>query len=279
MTEAIKIVTFINVLFIILLMLSGTIGGILGEIVYYLAFFVPIAVGFYSSKGLKYKREEIAGVSEPREKLLDLKLEDIKKLLPLTAPTVTAVFLVSLLTSLFLSLFGVSAPAVENKGIVVMLLVHAFVPAVLEEALFRYIPMKLILPYSKRWCIIYSALYFALIHCSFSQMPYAFIAGVIFMVINVCIGNIWPSLILHFVNNAVSVIWIKYCSGVTATVIFIISLAILTAISLVFIYKNRKAYRDIFYGVLDKGEAARITNAPLALILITCYIASVNMFT
>lgn len=279
MTEAVKIVTFINILFIILLMVSGTVGGIVGEIVYYLAFFAPIAVGFYSAKGLKYKREEIAGVAEQRERFLDFRRDDIKTLLPLIAPTVMTVFTVSLITSLFLSLFGVKSPPVEEKGLVTMLLVNALVPAVLEEALFRYIPMKLLLPYSKRLCVIYSALYFALIHCSFSKMPYAFIAGTAFMIINISIGSVWPSLVLHFLNNVASVIWIKYCSGLFASVMFISILAALTIVSAVFIYKNHRAYRDLFCGALDKGEAVRNTYAPLALILITCYIASVNIFT
>ena len=81
--------------------------------------------------------------------------------------------------------------------------------------------MKLLLPYSKRHTVIYSSLFFALIHCSFSQMPYAFIAGVIFMLVDVAFDSVWPSIILHFVNNSLSIVWMKYCSGTVATLVML----------------------------------------------------------
>lgn len=279
MTRAVKVVTFIYIVFIITLVLSGTLGGIVGEIVYYSAFMIPIAIGFYSSKSLKYEREEIAGVAEAPDTLLDVKRFDFKRLIPLIAPTVTVVFLISLITSLVFALFGVSTPAVEQRNVFLMILLHALVPAVLEELLFRYIPMKLLLPYSKRWCILYSAICFALIHCSFLQIPYAFAAGVIFMAIDVAMGSVWPSLILHFVNNTASVTWIKYCSGMTASAIFISVMLILSIVSLIFIYKKRGTYKEMFLGVFDKGDGFAVTYAPVALILITCYLASLNLFS
>ncbi len=278
MTEAVKIITFIDIIFVILLMLSGTVGGIVGEVVYYLAFILPIAAGFYSSKGLQLKREEIAGVAEPDEKLLGFRREDAVRFIPLIAPTVMIVFLVSLLTSLLLSLVGISSPQVEEKGLATMLLIHAAVPALFEEALFRYIPMKLLLPYSRRSCVIYSALCFALIHCSFSQMPYAFVAGVLFMLADIAFGSVWPSVILHFANNAASVIMIKYCSGVGETLIFVSALAALTVVSLFFVYRKRSLYREILAGTLDKGEGFALTYAPMALIVITGYAAVANLF-
>jgi membrane protease YdiL (CAAX protease family) len=277
MTEAIKVMTFISVIFVILLVISGMLPGIVGEIVYYLAFIAAVAIGFYSSNGLKYKREEVRGIAEPAETLLGFDIERIKKLLPLVFPTVTVVFLFSLVSSLLLSLVGAKAPEVEAQGIASMLFLHALIPAFLEEALFRYIPMKLLLPYSKRWCVMYSALCFALIHCSFYQMPYAFIAGLIFMIVDVAFGSVWPSVILHFINNAASVVWIKYCSGITGYVIFVSSLLVLSLISVLFIIRKWKEYCAAFRGALDKGESSAITYAPFTLALITCYIAFVNL--
>ena len=279
MTQAVKVVTFIYIIFVIMLVLSGTLGGVVGEAVYYLAFMIPITIGFYSSKGLRYEREEMAGVAEAPDTLLEVKRFDFKRLIPLVSPTVAVVFLISLITSLLLSLLGVSTPTVEDRNIFLMILLHALVPAVFEELLFRYIPMKLLLPYSKRWCILYSAMCFALIHCSFLQMPYAFAAGVIFMIIDVAMGSVWPSLILHFINNVASIIWIKYCSRMTASVIFISFMLILSIVSLVFVYKKRGVYKNMLRGVFDKGDAFAVTYAPVALILITCYLASVNLFS
>ncbi len=278
MTEPVKILTFIYIIFVVLLILSGTLGTLLGEIIYYMSFLVPVAIGFYSSRKLKYKREEIAGVAEAPDSILSLDGKDIRRIIPLIFPTVTVIFLISLATTLVLSLFGVSSPVVENDNIVRMLILHALVPSILEETLFRYIPMKLLLPYSKRWCIIYSAFCFALIHCSFSQMPYAFAAGIIFMAIDVCVGSIWPSVILHFMNNSISVIWIKYCSGMTASIIFVSVLVTLTAVSLIFVYKSRNKYKELTNDLFDKGDGFEVTYAPIALALITFYIAAMNLY-
>ena len=273
MTEAIKLVTFINLVFVIMLMVSGSLSGVFGSVTYYLAFILPVAIGYYASVGLKYKREELKGIAEPMDEFIGFDKSRAIKLLPLITPIVFVVFLASLLFSFILSLVGVSAAPVEDTGIIRMLLVHALAPALFEEALFRYIPMKLLLPYSKRWCVIYSAFCFALIHCSFVQMPYAFIAGVIFMAVDVAFGSVWPSVILHLVNNAASVISMKYCTDITSTVIFIGTLALLSLLSLIFVFKNRIEYKQMLSGVFEKGESFRATYAPAMLILICGYAA------
>ena len=278
MAEAIKITTFVDIIFVILLMLSGTVGGISGEVIYYLAFLLPIAVGFYASHGLKRKREEMKGVAELPETLFHLNLKDIKRLFPLVCPFVTVIFMTSLLTSLALSAFGISSPDVESTGIARMLLVHAVAPALFEEALFRYIPMKLLLPYSKRSCILYSALFFALIHCSFSKMPYAFVAGVLFMFVDVAFESVWPSVILHFINNTASVILIKYCGDTLSSWIFIGMMLGLTALSVPFIYRHRSEYRAMLGTAILKGERTELTYAPIALTVICCYIAAASVF-
>lgn len=273
MTEAIKIVTFVDIVFIIILVLSGMLPGLFGELIYYCAFLVPITIGFFSSKGLKLKREQLAGVAEPPESLLFFDKKRLAYLLPLIAPSILIIFLSSLVTSVLLSSFGVTAPPVEENGIVTMLIVHALAPALFEEALFRYVPMKLLLPYSRKWCVIYSALFFALIHCSFYQMPYAFLAGIIFMLIDIALGSVWPSVILHLINNSASVIWMKYCTELPLGICFISALVLLSLISLYFVLRKRKAYLEMLRGAFERGEAFKATYAPLALITISLYLA------
>ena len=277
MTEAIKVVTLIDVIFVILLMMSGAYSGLIAESVYCLAFAIPIAIGFYASKGLRIKREEIAGLAEPPETVLGFDRRRTTRLLPLIAPVVLTVLLVSLLTTFVLSLFGVEAAQVEDRGLVTMIVAHALAPALLEEALFRYIPMKLLLPYSKRTCIIYSALCFALIHCSFSQMPYAFIAGALFMMIDVAFDSVWPSVILHFVNNLTSVLMMKYCTDFVSTFVFLSAILLLCAVSFFFIFKKKKEYKNMLVGVWEKGEDFSMTYAPLALVAICEYVAVVGL--
>ena len=273
MSEAVKIVTLINITFVIMLMLSGSIGGWLGETVYYLAFLIALFFANSVSDKLKNKREEKNGLAEDYNTFLGFDGRRAIKLLPLIAPVVAVVFLTSLLSSLILSLLGVTSAPVENEGVIKMLFAHAVLPAVLEEMMFRYIPLRLLKPYSHRWCVIYSAICFALIHCSLAQMPYAFVAGIIFMVIDIAFDSVLPSLILHFINNAASVIWIKYCSSMGASLIFIAVLASLAVISLVFLFRQRKEYKEDISTAFEAGERMPTTYAPFALAVICLYVA------
>ena len=277
-TLAVKILTLLDLIFIAMLSISGSVSGLISELVYYLAFIVPITVGYFFSLKLKLRREEVAGVAEETDRLFKLDKSIGKGLLPIIAPSVAVIFSISLLTSLVLSLFGASTPAVEKTDIITMLLVHALIPAIFEEMLFRYIPMKLIAPYSKRFSVFYSALCFALIHCSFSQMPYAFAAGVLFMAVDVAFRSVWPSVILHFINNAASVVWIKYCDTVTSSLIYIGILILLTLISSLFILKRKAEYRKLISSAFEKGESAVYTPAIIALILICVYFATTNLY-
>ena len=279
MTEAVKILALIDIIFVILLAIAGSLGGVLGEITYsYLAFIVPIAIGFYASLRLKAKREAEAGVAEEYKNLFSIDVGRIKKLLPLIAPSVAIVFVISLVTSLLLSAAGGTSPSVEDRGLLLMLFDHALTPAVFEEMLFRYVPMLLIAPYSKRFCVFYSAFSFALIHCSFWQMPYAFVAGVIFMTVDLALNSVWPSVILHFINNAASVIWMKYCAATAGTVIFLLSLAVLTLTSLVWVYIKRREYSVLVRLATEKGQHAEYGYPTFMLVLLCGYLAVSNLF-
>lgn len=273
MDEAGKLINLLYVIFILLLALSGSFGGLMGELIYYLAFFIPILIGFYYSKELQRKREEVKGVAEPPDRLLSFDKVRAVKLAPLVAPSILVIFFTSLTTSVILSFFGITASPVEDVGIIRMLLIHALIPAVLEELLFRYVPLKLIAPYSRKWCIIYSAICFSLIHCSFVQMPYAFVAGFIFILIDVMLGSVWPSIILHFLNNAVSVMWMKYASGIGASVIFTVALVLLAIVSLIFALKRREEYKTDLIGAFETAERNITLNIPIILTVICFYLA------
>ena len=273
MKRALKIVSFIDVIFLLVLMLSGSLGGTASSVVYYLAFFIPVAIGFYYSRELKYEREEERGLFEAVDKYFHLGKQSLLDLLPLIAPSVLCVFLLAALTSVLLSSLGFSNPQPESRGILTMLLVHALCPAVLEELLFRYIPMKLLAPYSRRWCVIFSSMFFALIHANLFQMPYAFFAGVIFMSVNLAFDSVLPSLILHFLNNAASVVWMKYCSGSEAKIVFVSVLILLAVISLAFVFAKRDRYKSYLRSSLDVGAPEFDWRAPISLIVISMYIA------
>jgi len=52
MKNALKYIVFLDVIFILLLSLSGFFGGILGYVIYYLAFALPVFLGLWGAADL-----------------------------------------------------------------------------------------------------------------------------------------------------------------------------------------------------------------------------------
>ena len=192
-------------------------------------------------------------------------------------PVILTIMLVSFLTALLLSLLGLSNPPIEQSSLVKMLLMHALVPAILEELLFRYVPMKLILPYSKRACIVISSVYFALIHCNLFSIPYALVAGVIFISLDIAFDSVLPSLILHFLNNAMSVVMIKYCNSTTSYLIYVGICVAFLAVSVPFILKFKAVYKEKFNELKNGNKNIDSGYYPLLLIIPTVLVALMNL--
>lgn len=279
MVKALKMLTFIDMMFLALLILSASVGEALSGPLYVVAFLIPFAIGFEYSKRLQTEREEERGLAEEPDGLFGLGKKRLADLLPTLIPSVFIIFSLSAVTSLLLGWLGFSGSQPAVIGFAEMVVIHAIVPAILEEMLFRYIPMKLLLPYSPKNCVIVSALFFALIHTDFFQIPYAFAAGVIFMALDIAFGSIWPSVILHFLNNFLSVVWMKYCTAELAEMLFIASLALVACVSCILLVRKRRAYNEYLRCAFAKGTDTRLDKTPILLIVMSFYIAFIKLFS
>ena len=233
MKKSLTYIIFCDLIFVLLLTVAGTVGGIFGDAVYYLAFIIPIslALGFVKVGEVRF---------DPPK--LRISAENMLLTLPVTAPTLALIFFVSWLTSLILSYFGKGSTADVSGNIILVIFTHAILTAVLEEALFRYIPLAYLTRYSKRWAVLFSALFFALAHCNIFQIPYAFIAGVVFAVLDIAFDSIIPSLIIHFVNNFISIIWLRGGADADFVTVYIAVLVIFALVSLIPVAIFRKKY-------------------------------------
>ncbi len=82
----------------------------------------------------------------------------------------------------------------------------AVIPAFSEELLFRGAILSNLKPYGKNMAIIVSALLFGLMHQHAGQLLYATAAGLVMGYIAVECDSIWPTVLLHFLNNLFSVL-------------------------------------------------------------------------
>lgn len=270
MKKELTLITLIDLIFLMLLSLSGLALGVISEIIYYTAFVIPSVMGiaYIKIRGGYDTGEFTIGVKLTRGAVCDL--------IPLIAPTVSLIFAISYVTSVVMESFGFNDGFQITEGIWAALIVHAVIPAVAEEILFRYVPLKLMLPFSSRWAVILSSLFFALIHANLFQIPYAFAAGIIFALVNILTGSIIPSILLHFANNAISVIYMTRVTPDTLSLFYII-LCCATAVSVVLIFIMRQRYRRVVAPLLS-NKTAHFSLSPIALVALTLCIAVSNLF-
>ena len=215
----------------------------LSDIIYYAFLALVISVGVLISSFYK-KTQHGTGDSTNACRIsplsLSIKRSDAPAVIALILPTVTTVFLISLLTSLVLKKLGISNETALPEGFALSLITHALIPALFEEAAFRYVPLTMLsyLPISNIRAALISASAFALFHMNPYQIPYAFAAGIIFALLDFYFKSILPSVIIHFANNAISLIMLYGYAAlpfyITASVLLLISLT-----ALVLIYKKR----------------------------------------
>lgn len=233
----------ISFIFVMFLFLSGSFEGNLSTIVYILSFILPILVGYKSSSDRNGEKDFLS-------------LGGVKGALPFIAPTILIIMALSFVTTFIVTKVTGKVNEIDLGGSVALAIIsHALVPALLEEALFRYIPMRVMKREKMIETVLWSSIFFSLIHHSFFSMPYAFFAGVIFMLLNLYTGSVWPSVIIHFINNALSVLWYFYGSSPVFVAVAISLLSVLMVASVIYIIRNREKYSKFVSELLsDKPQ-------------------------
>lgn len=264
MERKINLLSISYLAFLFLICLSGMLRGIPSVLVYILSFVVPF---FVCAAYLRKNGERILGH-------FTLGKAAILNTLTLAPITVGLIALISALTSMLIyAVSGQTNDVNVGSSLLVALLLHAIVPTVVEEILFRYLPMRLLSRHSKRLTVLLSSFFFALIHHNLFSIPYAFVAGIVFMSLDLAFDSIWPSIIIHFMNNAVSVL-VLFGLGYIAYP----ALALLSVVSLVIIIAKRADYKKLFAKALKKGEKFKITIELVIFTASTLFIAVMSLF-
>lgn len=261
--------SIVYLLFIVLLFVSGMFSGALYQLLHFLSFALPIALGLYLSRRDGGLQKEYLSIDK----------DEAKKTVSLVAPTISVIILVSYITSLIIYLATGRVNSVDvGNSYPLALLSHALLPAIFEEALFRYLPLRMLASHSRRGAVLISAFFFAFAHHDLFTIPYAFFAGAILMAIDIATGSIWPSVVIHFINNAVSVSVIFFSGNTYFAPVIYSVLGLLTVISLAYIIKNRQKYLVFVSGAYEKGEEFGLTAEMICFAALMLIVALYNMF-
>lgn len=278
MTSKIKLIVAMDMLFLLFLALSGSAGGIASEMLYYLAFLLPTALALNDLYGGDKISHDAGGKATPPI-ISDLKKDfsfDKKCIfffLPTILPAIAVIIALSLLTSLFMGLFGFENITAFEEPFILAVITHALVPAILEELLFRFAPIKLMRE-NRKSALLISSLMFAFAHANLFQIPYAFLAGVIFSALYLMTGSIIPSIILHFLNNLFSLISLY---GYLSLAVYIPLFALLL-ISLIVLVKKRACYIKEINSIFKSGEKCEFSYYPFIFIATSLVLALSSLF-
>lgn len=146
---------------------------------------------------------------------------NLKKFNPINIPAVLALtvlmqYPISLVSQITSDIFGdqlsfLFDDVVSNSSLLMLVLSIAVAPAICEELIFRGILFN---EYRKSTSVmtlvIMNGLLFGLFHMNIQQFSYAFIFGVLSAIVVYLTDSIYPSILMHFLNNFISVIEMKY---------------------------------------------------------------------
>ncbi|MCO5250675.1 MAG: CPBP family intramembrane metalloprotease [Candidatus Kapabacteria bacterium] len=122
------------------------------------------------------------------------------------------------LEKFYRDIFGLDSKNIVQ--ILVVLLAGALTPSICEELFFRGMLLSKTRQYvSIRSSLILTSLLFAAIHFQPVSFIMLFIIGFYLGVTVIITGSIYPAIIIHFINNAITFIWMSYDSSSYMSVI------------------------------------------------------------
>ncbi|MBE6552006.1 MAG: CPBP family intramembrane metalloprotease [Ruminococcaceae bacterium] len=124
----------------------------------------------------------------------------------------------------------VNTPGVINASVygaegVLPLICMVFLPAILEEIVFRGVLLEEYKAYGDITAVVMTSLFFAMIHFSLENFLYYFFAGIVFGLMTVATNSCIPAIALHIINNFTALTvedsYITYIDQLGGTMLFL----------------------------------------------------------
>ena len=258
--RTVSFIAALDISFVGLLVLSSLLTGIASDILYYTAFLAPILLGFWA---IRYQGGVQGGTTVS---------DTLSFSAPLIFPTVTTVCTLAAVSSFLLGLLGFEHRVTFDIPFWEAAVLHALIPAVLEEMLFRFIPITLLRKEnaSAGYVLIFTSITFSLAHTSLYSIPYAFLAGAVFAFTFMATGSVLPSVLVHLINNFVSLLTVYYDFDFWVY----LALAFLSLISVIVVFWRRSIYITKAKELFSQKSELYIT-APAVAFIAICSVLSI----
>ena len=141
--------------------------------------------------------------------------EDIIKCIKYIIIGIPIISIIQMVCSFAIEKMGVGVDVTETLGlfnysgkfsIILIFLQVAILPAIFEELFVRKGIIGMLRKKGTIFAVIVSSLIFATIHMNLSQFIFAFLVGILFAIIRLKTNRMYPTMILHFINNGFAVI-------------------------------------------------------------------------
>lgn len=136
-------------------------------------------------------------------------------------------------------------PSTEGWRVIPVIFVIAVLPALFEESIFRGILLNPMKNFSTAAAVLLSGALFALYHQSPAQTVYQFCCGCAFALVAIRADSVLPTMLSHFLNNAVIIILsacgINNFSGTGGIIFYVVSAIALVAVLGYLLFFDKKS--------------------------------------
>lgn len=186
--------------------------------------------------------------------------------------------LINALTGFFPHSLSFDIPSFTQPIAFVFCALSAVVVApILEEILFRGLILRSLQKFGNTFAIIVSSVLFGLFHGNLQQTIPVMVASVVLGMVAIRTNSLWPSVIIHSVNNALTLLFQAASEYIPSSLFDIMYLLIMLAILCVgFLLLNKQRgnikIHDYNFSKLSVGaRVSQLITAPSMLILIVIY--------
>ena len=175
------------------------------------------------------KEDKITKEEKSSQEYKDAKKKSILKCIKYIVLSIPVMSMIQMICSFAIEKFGISSDVMNSSGLfnysgklatILLFIQIAILPAIFEELFIRKGVYGILKARGVVFATVVSALVFATIHLNFTQFIFAFLVGILFAMVREKTGKLYPTMILHFINNAVATIEVLFYEHATFMQIF-----------------------------------------------------------